>query len=339
MGITIKEIAKLSGVSRGTVDRVLNNRGRVSPKSAEKVKRIAKEFGYVPNKAGAALAAKRKNILLGMVMPALGNPFFEEVADAAKAYEKELSEYGVSLRIVQTEGYDEKAQLAAVEELIVEQASGIAIAPISSETIRQKLCALHKAGIPVVTFNSDLKDSQRLCFVGQDYEKSGRTAGGVMSLITGEEAEIYIVTGSHNMLGHNQRIEGFEQIVKTKPHVHIMGIGECFDRDDIAYELTQKVLLENSAVTAIYVTAGGTGGVCKAVCEQSGGRAIRIIAFDSTPENREYLKKGILSVLIGQEPQKQGKLPLKKLYDYILNPKLTPASEFTKLEIEIAQML
>ena len=46
---TIKEIAALAGVSRGTVDRVLNDRGAVNPETAEKIRKIAKELDYKPN--------------------------------------------------------------------------------------------------------------------------------------------------------------------------------------------------------------------------------------------------------------------------------------------------
>ena len=61
---TIKEIADLAGVSRGTVDRVLNNRGAVNAKTAQKVLEIARALHYRPNKAGTALAAQKKNIKL-----------------------------------------------------------------------------------------------------------------------------------------------------------------------------------------------------------------------------------------------------------------------------------
>ena len=57
---TIKEIAELAGVSRGTVDRVLNNRGMVNPDTARKVKEIANALNYKPNKAGLILSAQKE---------------------------------------------------------------------------------------------------------------------------------------------------------------------------------------------------------------------------------------------------------------------------------------
>ena len=64
MAVTIKKIAEVSGVSRGTVDRVLNNRGKVSPKTEQKVRECAKKLGYKPNLAGKALEEKKKIMLL-----------------------------------------------------------------------------------------------------------------------------------------------------------------------------------------------------------------------------------------------------------------------------------
>lgn len=65
---TIKEIAALAGVSRGTVDRVLNHRGSVNPETASKIEEIAKALDYRPNKAGITLAAQKKKLKLGVII-------------------------------------------------------------------------------------------------------------------------------------------------------------------------------------------------------------------------------------------------------------------------------
>ena len=61
---TIKEIADLAGVSRGTVDRVLNKRGSVNPQTAQKIMEIVHALDYKPNRAGLVLAAQKKNLKL-----------------------------------------------------------------------------------------------------------------------------------------------------------------------------------------------------------------------------------------------------------------------------------
>ena len=65
---TIKEIAILAGVSRGTVDRVLNNRGSVSADKVKKVQEIAKALNYTPNLAGKTLAVKKKQLKFGYIL-------------------------------------------------------------------------------------------------------------------------------------------------------------------------------------------------------------------------------------------------------------------------------
>lgn len=76
---TIKEIASLAGVSRGTVDRVLNHRGSVNPQTEQKILEIVQELDYKPNKAGIVLAARKKNLKLGVVLLGLGTVFYDDI--------------------------------------------------------------------------------------------------------------------------------------------------------------------------------------------------------------------------------------------------------------------
>ena len=83
--VTIKKIAEIAGVSRGTVDRVLNNRPGVNAETYHKVKEIADKLGYEPNMAGQMLAARKKKIRLGFIV--CDTPvdlFFADVYRAAR---------------------------------------------------------------------------------------------------------------------------------------------------------------------------------------------------------------------------------------------------------------
>ena len=70
MSVTIKQISELCGVSRGTVDRVLNNRGKVKPETEQKVREVAERLGYTPNMAGKALAARKRDLVIGVALVA-----------------------------------------------------------------------------------------------------------------------------------------------------------------------------------------------------------------------------------------------------------------------------
>ena len=117
MAVTIKEIAAAAGVSRGTVDRVLHNRKDVKPEVAEKIRALADSLGYVPNKAGKILAARRQFIRLGCMLPDVDNPFFEKVIQGFRRAEAELQDYGVTVEILHLRGFDEAAHLSALRSL------------------------------------------------------------------------------------------------------------------------------------------------------------------------------------------------------------------------------
>ena len=79
MAVTLQQIAEAAGVSRGTVDRALNNRGRIRPEVEERIKRIAREMGYQPSRAGRALAMAKRKIRIGVILQYMETPFMQQV--------------------------------------------------------------------------------------------------------------------------------------------------------------------------------------------------------------------------------------------------------------------
>jgi LacI family transcriptional regulator len=88
---------------------------------------------------------------------------------------------------------------------------------------------------------------------------------------------------------------------------------------------------------AIYLTAGGTAGCCKAVIEAGLAGVIKIISFDRTPSMEQYLADRVITASIEQEPYLQGYLPVKMLFDYLLDNTRPPACSWTRNEIVISE--
>ena len=218
---TIKEIATLAGVSRGTVDRVLNHRGDVNPQTEEKIMQIVRDLDYKPNKAGIVLAAQKKNLKLGVILLGVGNPFFDDVLLGVREKEQELAGYNCSVLIRQTE-YSLQQQLDAIDSLLAEGIGGLAISPYNDNAVREKIDNLCKQGIPVVTLNTDIENSSRLAYVGSNFYRSGETAAGLMRLMTKGEVRVGIVSGSQNILCHTERIAGFSHTIAAYPNIRIV---------------------------------------------------------------------------------------------------------------------
>ncbi|MDF2564426.1 MAG: LacI family transcriptional regulator [Massilibacillus sp.] len=319
MTITIKKIAEICGISRGTVDRVLNDRGKVKAQTEELVKKVANELGYKPNPAGRALAAKRKNLVVGVLLIAEGNPFFDEVIRGIRVAEKEYSVYGMRIVLKSMKGYDVEKQCRIIDSMKGEM-NALILNPISDERIKAKIDELVELGIFVVTLNNDIENSRRACYIGSNYFNGGETACGIMGLLTNGKAEVGIVTGSFKALGHKQRVEGFKHIIEQKyPEFHIVDYVENDDDDILAFEITKEMLLKHPDITAIFIVAGGVYGVCRAVLSLGVQQKLTIISFDSVPTTVEMLKKQIIQATIYQHPYTQGHKSVDVVFNYLVH--------------------
>ncbi len=313
---TIKEIAKLAEVSRGTVDRVLNNREGVSEETAEKVRKIAEELGYKPNKVGMALAAQKNKFLIGIIVFSRKNAFFDQVIEGVNEKADELAFFGCSV-IIKRVAYNTAAQLSAIWECLNEGAQGIIITPYNDTLICERLNALINDGIPVITLNSDAENVNRIAYVGSDYYNSGRAAGALMQLMTHGETNIGVILGDRNILCHSRREAGFRSKLSSDKRFKIVDVKENFDDDLKSYEIVSKMLKEHPEINGLYFTAAGVFGGCKAIQELGEDRDIKVITYDAVSTTLDMLDKGIVTATICQEPKWQGSKSLELMYNYL----------------------
>ncbi len=315
--VTIRQIAQMAHVSRGTVDRVLNNRGSVSPETAQRVREIADSLGYMPNRAGMVLAAQKKKLKIGVIVFGTENPFFRDLLGGVSTKAKELSSYDCSV-VIRKVAYDPEAQLRAIDELCEEGINGLIITPVSDPLIVNRINELFDDGIPVVTTNSDIDGSRRLAYVGSDYYKSGRIAGGLMRLVTGGRAKVGIITGSHQVLCHTDRIAGFRSALsESAPGIEILDTLENHDDEFESYEVTRHFLKAHPDADALFFSAAGVTGGCRAIINMNRTRNMHIICFDADSSAREMFQDGLISATISQQPEMQGSVPLDLLFEYL----------------------
>ena len=335
---TIKEIAALAGVSRGTVDRVLNHRGSVNPATAERIEKIARELDYKPNVAGLVLAAQKKKLKLGVILFSPENPFYLDVFEGVSSKAEELAGYNCTV-IVKQIASSVEAQLNAIEELVAEEINGIALAPYNDSRIRDKINLLSEQGIPVVTLNTDIENTRRIAYVGSHYTKSGSTAAGLLRLMTHGEVHVGIITGSSNILCHTERIAGFTESLKPfSDTIHIAEIVEVHDDEFESYEKTTALLKKHPEINALYFVAGGVYGGCRSVKALGLQNQMRIVAYDMVPTTKELLRQGIISAVICQQPKLQGSKPLALLFTYLTTGELPDREQhYVAVDIRIRE--
>lgn len=336
---TIKEIAELAGVSRGTVDRVLNNRGSVNAETAEKIRSIVKQLDYKPNPAGIALAAQKKKYLIGVILFSTKNPFFDDVMQGFLDKAEELSLYGCEISVKRV-AYHPEAQLSAIRACLKEGIQGLILTPYNDDSIRNELNKLCCGGIPVITVNSDVEGVRRLTYVGSDYYNSGEAAGSLMKLVTSGPVKLGIVNGDDHILCHTQRISGFVDKLSDDERFQVVCRGESLDDDNRAYDLVSRMLREHPELNAFYFTAAGVYGGCRAIAELAPDRDIKVITFDEVPSTVEMMKKNIITATICQEPYWQGSKSLELMFSYLFDRKTDMEnSYYAELSIKIKEII
>lgn len=336
---TIKEIAELAGVSRGTVDRVLNDRGSVSPATAALIRDIARQLDYRPNRAGIALAAQRKNLRLGVLLFDTGNLFFDDVWQGVFEKAEELGGYNCTV-LTKKVGFSARAQADAIAELDSCRIDGLVLSPFNDALIAGQIDCLADRGIPVITTNTDIRNARRLAFVGSDFYRCGQTAAGLMRLMTQGETRVGIITGSSQVLCHTDRIRGFCDAISDRyPRIHVAATIENSDDEFESYDKTLELLHSHPEINALHFTAGGVYGGCRAVLA-AGRKDICIIAYDQTPTTKELVAQDVISATICQQPALQGSLPLQLLFDYLMTGS-RPEKEhyYTAVDIRIRENL
>ncbi len=335
MRVTIKQIAEIAGVARSTVDKVLNDRPGVGDEVRERVRRIADELGYEANIIGKALAFQNKQLTIAVVMPDI------EFTKAAKvgierAYQ-EYKAFGIKIEYYLTKDFDTTQQITMLEYLMQRNVAGIILRPVDDQELRDAVRDVVKHGIPVVTFNSDLADSGRLCFVGQDLLKAGRVAGNLMAKLINKKGKVAIITGSMTLAALELRQEGFTTFIRSKyPNIEIVDVIETQENKIITFQKTLALLQRYPDLAGLYITGGPVAEVGKAIKLRKQEGQVKVVCFDLYPDVIKLLNDEVIDFTIGQDPVSQGYLPVRVLFNYLFNNK-KPDKDFVPTTVEIRE--
>ena len=314
--VTIKQIAELCGVSRGTVDRVLNKRGNVKPEKEKLIVEMAKKLNYRPNPAGKALAARKKHPVLGVLIASEGVQFFDDVLTTMHHAADRFASYGLEVIWRSMKGFDATEQCRIIDELKT-QCSGLIINPVNDQQVIERINECVDDGLIVVTLNNDVESSRRHCYVGSDYLQGGRTAGALMKMICPPSLKAGVLLGSRNMLGHQQRLQGFQEVMAGHDFT-LLGVEETADDDMQAYEAARKLIDEHPEINALFVVSSGGYGTARAI-QAAKRQDITIVAFDTIPSTIDMMQKGLIKAALYQHPHQQGRRAMQVMFDYLVN--------------------
>ena len=336
MSITMKEIASICDVSRGTVDRVLNNRGKVRPETAERILAVARSMGYRKQNAPVPVSADTsREYKIGVLTNSLDHPYFAELLSGIIRTLEEYASYRISGIIRQSASYDVDQQLLFLEELLDLDVDALIISPANSKRIAAKLTQFDAAGKPVVFASAINQYYTPFAAVNCNHYGSGTIAAGMARLILPPGAKVSVLAGALSMPGNALRLQGFcDTLAAKRPDVKILEAVQSFDDDVISFKALSGQISRHKDIQLFFLAAGGYKGGFQAL-EDAGLLGKRsVMAFDTQGNNLEQLRAGNVCALFEQHPAQQGGKAVKVIVDYLIGH-ITPQSRQITIPVEI----
>jgi len=324
----IKEIAKLAGVSVKTVTRAYKRDTVISPETRERILKIAKENGYRPNRAAGRLAAK--TMVIGICYAGTTESFNRElaagIADAAKKLEN--SRIRLIPRYVSYMS-DEASYISVLDEFADAGVDGI-ITTYSgtSDRIVQRYAGLREKKTRIVLLNNENRELFDFS-VTSNIEMTGKMAAELISVIAPDRS-CAVFTGELRNRRH-AGIAGHFSCAAAKRGLSLSGV---YDLDYLPCpedELLKRLI--SDGLGSAYITTGNSADIIDALDRADPGRRIRVIASDIFPHTEKALKNGRVCAIIYQNPYKQAKTSLLRLYAMIAEDAVVPPCIMTPPQI------
>ena len=236
MKVTSQMIADHCGVSRGTVDRVVNGRANVAPEVRARVQKAIDALGYQTPAQRRQMQPERTELTIGFVIPSWDAYYTRQTRRGIQAAMRRIGDASFRVVVQELRGRSNKEYCECIAELEQAHIDGLVLNTADTLPMQQEIDRLTNCGIPVVTCNSDVPDASRVCHVGQDLVKSGRVAAGLLVPVLAG-GDVLVVCGNREFTAHRLRVEGFlDRLYELEGDIGHAHVIECIERYDLTYD-------------------------------------------------------------------------------------------------------
>jgi len=278
--VTIKDIAKIAGVSYATVSRALSNSPGISEETRARVLAICREEGYRPNILARSLISNKTNVL-GLILPDISNPFYAEVAFHIETYARSLG-YNVML----CNSLSKPEETAALFEFLVgHQVDGMILVSPHDDERTQVAKQLHL--VPTVIIgDSELADSAAICEASSI--RLDNFAGGQLGteyLLSLGHQDIFYIGFRPGSMTHTRRVGGYKAAMKAAGlKRHVLDNHANVSSAEAGYRLGLELFQSKQHCTAVFAATDAMAlGVMTAAdeCNISIPDELSLLGFDN----------------------------------------------------------
>lgn len=264
---TLKQLMEITQLSRATIDRALNNRPGVHPRTRSAVDAALRQLDCEPPLRPVSPVGQRSYVF--RLLAQAGDAFTEELARSAAELEAEFAASGVRLEVESCVGAPDD-EVAARVYRAADETDGIAIICTNTAATTAALRGCMAAGKPVVTLITDVDADARHTYVGVNNRAAGQSAafliGRHLQAHTAPDVAVVVATFSYTC--HEDREIGFRSLLRQRfPNVNLVEVIKGADSGAATYEATVRFLQGHGKLDAVYNVAGGNEGLAAALRE------------------------------------------------------------------------
>ncbi len=293
--VRLSEIVELTGLSRATVDRALNKRPGVHPRTMEVI-RGAYEQLRSPEAAGAKPRAEP--------LPAPVNAVFRLGRGLTEQLRAAGMRLGLNLQVHDMYQKGEADIFEVVRRLCREDDRPLIVAVKNHDRVCEELAAARERGKRIVGLVSDLNPAARDVFIGIDNRMAGQTAALLIGrLVEGRSGKVGVVLGDYAFRCHEDREIGFRSYLRAAfPKAVLADVVKGEDSPDQTYRATLDLLAAHPDISAIYNLAGGNRGLADALVETGRDREVIVVTHEANGVTAPLLRSNIVDFVIAQDP-------------------------------------
>lgn len=316
MAVTIQKIAELSGVSRGTVDRVLHGRPNVNPMIREKVVRAAEKLGYQPPVPPKSADCRQAAILI----PQWTDGYFNrQIVSGIRKALRYIADPAFILTEQPLRTMTMQELLRAMDEQIRSGVDGLIIRAENTPEVRAAIEQAVQQGVTVITYDADVPHSGRLCHAGQNLVRAGAIAAGVMARLIRPPEHVLIVTGNLRMEAHKGRVDGFcRRLLELGFSEDAYRVIETNEMPELTGELVAQALQADSRLHAVYMACQPLSSCIAGIRKARRTTRPHIVCNDLTPTAKRYLREGTVDFVIGQSFSQESFHAVLAMYQMLL---------------------
>lgn len=289
----VADIVVQSGLSRATVDRVLNGRDGVRPETVTQVERAIAEL----ERQRSQVQLSGRALILDFVMQA-PDRFASESRAALEAELQGLRPAMLRARSHLREEPDPEAAAAVLERIARRGSDGVILKAPDHSLVREAVDQLADRRIPTVTFVTDLPGSRRTAYAGVDNRSAGATAAYLVTHWAGAEGDVLVTLSHSSFQGEERREAQFREVLASvAPNREVHRVTDTDGLDQSMLAGVREALERHPRIDSVYSIGGGNVATLAAF-EERGLQPAVFIAHDLDGDNRRLLRSRRISAVL-----------------------------------------